>query len=77
MLQNAQMHVEFVVLKRIILEIVLIRVSVVVMHAYVFLQAFLDTKMNALATEIGRHKMVNLNARRFNTILSEWLYGAN
>ncbi|KAJ9547697.1 hypothetical protein OSB04_020240, partial [Centaurea solstitialis] len=56
MLQNAQVHVEFVVQKRIILEIVLIHVSVVVMYAYVFLRDFLDTKMNALATGIGKQK---------------------
>ncbi|KVI12437.1 Gibberellin regulated protein [Cynara cardunculus var. scolymus] len=56
-MMNAQMHVEFVVPKLIILEIVLIHVSVAVRHVYVFLQGFLETKMNALAIGIGKHKM--------------------
>ena len=60
------MHVEFVVLKHIILETVLIHASVVVTHAYVFLRELLDIKMNALAIGIGKHKMVNLNALRLN-----------
>ncbi|KAI3773107.1 hypothetical protein L6452_04306 [Arctium lappa] len=67
--QNAQMHVEFDVLRRIILEIVLIRVSVAVTHVYVFLQGLLETKMNALAIGIGQHKRVNLNALRLNRYL--------
>ncbi|KAJ9557950.1 hypothetical protein OSB04_012564 [Centaurea solstitialis] len=52
--------VEFVVLKRIILETVLIHVLVVVMYVYVFLRDSLDTKMNSLAIGIGRHKMSGL-----------------
>ncbi|CAH1431745.1 unnamed protein product [Lactuca virosa] len=60
--QNAHMLVEFVALKRIIVEIVWIRVTVVVEHAYVFLRALLDTKMNALVIGIGKHTMANLNA---------------
>ncbi|KAL7587696.1 hypothetical protein Lser_V15G37711 [Lactuca serriola] len=60
--RNAHMLVEFVALKRIIVEIVWIHVTVVVEHAYVFHRALLDTKMNALVIGIGKHTMANLNA---------------